>query len=190
MGFQSGSGMDAASDAAPIIAGAEIGDGVVVVRWRSGALARLPFIWLRDNCRCPGCRHANGQKLLDPLDIPDDIAPAQVALSPDGAVSVSWNDGHASRFPVSWLAAHDPSPAARGARRDRPVLWGADLEPLPEVDWPALVEDAAVELAALAQFDAHGFLLLRRIPLESGAVAAVGDRLGHVRGANYGPYFD
>jgi gamma-butyrobetaine dioxygenase len=182
--------LEVLSDSPLLIAGAEIGDGVVVVRWRAGGAARLPFIWLRDNCRCSACRHANGQKLLDPLDIPDDIAPARVALSPDGAVSVSWNDGHHSHFAASWLAAHDPSPAARSTRRERPVLWGAELEPLPEADWPALVDDKAVELAALEQFDAHGFLLLRRVPLERGAVAAVGDRLGHVRVTNYGRHFD
>src|SRR5437016_334147 len=182
--------MNVMSDTSSPIAGAEIGDGVVVVRWRSGGAARLPFVWLRDNCRCPACRHANGQKLLDPLDIPDDIAPARLALSSDGALAVSWNDGHASRFAASWLAAHDLSPAARGARRERPILWGADLEPLPEVDWPALVDDNSVELAALERFEAHGFLLLRRVPRESGAVAMVGDRLGHVRVTNYGRHFD
>lgn len=182
--------LEVLSDAPLPIGGAEIGDGVVVVRWRSGGAARLSFIWLRDNCRCPACRHANGQKLLDPLDIPDDIAAARVALSPDGAVAVSWSDGHASRFAASWLTAHDPSPPARSARRGRPVLWGADFEPLPEVDWPALVDDKAVELAALDRFEAHGFLLLRRVPRESSAVAMVGDRLGHVRVTNYGRHFD
>ena len=182
--------LDAMSETQLLIAGAEIGDGVVVVRWRSGGAARVPFVWLRDNCRCPACRHANGQKLLDPLDIPDDIAPARLALSSDGALAVSWNDGHASRFAASWLAAHDLSPAARGARRERPILWGADLEPLPDADWPALVDDNSVELAALERFEAHGFLLLRRVPRESGAVAMVGDRLGHVRVTNYGRHFD
>src|SRR6267154_249317 len=96
--------LDAMSETQSLIAGAEIGDGVVVVRWWSGGAARLPFIWLRDNCRCPACRHANGQKLLDPLDIPDGIAPVRVALSPDGAVALSWNDGHDSSFAASWLA--------------------------------------------------------------------------------------
>src|SRR5262250_2751446 len=123
--------LDTLSESFPPIAGAEIGDGVVVVRWRSGGVARLPFIWLRDNCRCPACRHANGQKLLDPLDIPDDTAPTRVTLSPDGAVAVSWNDAHTRGFAAAWRAAHDPSPAARGAGRDRPVLWDAYLQPLP-----------------------------------------------------------
>src|SRR5262249_43414783 len=50
--------------------------------------------------------------------------------------------------------------------------------------------DPAVELGALEQFEAYGFLLLHRVPLESGAVATVGDRFGHVRVTNYGRHFD
>jgi gamma-butyrobetaine dioxygenase len=172
------------------ITGSEIGDGVVVVRWRSGGAGRFPFIWLRDNCRCPSCRHANGQKLLDPLDVPEDIAPGRVVLAPDGTMDVGWNDGHVSRFAAAWLAAHDPSAAARGARRPKPVFWDADLALLPEADWPALITDPAAELAALERFDAYGFLLLRRVPLDSAAVTRVGDRLGHVRVTNYGRHFD
>jgi gamma-butyrobetaine dioxygenase len=172
------------------VTAAEIGDGAVVLRWPAGGGGRFPFIWLRDNCRCPACRHANGQKLLDPLDIPDDIAAIRVGVAADGAVDVAWSDGHASRFAAGWLAAHDPSPAARSARQAGPVLWDAGLDPLPEADWPTLAADPAAELAALERFAALGFLLLRRVPLESGAVAMVGDRLGHVRVTNYGRHFD
>src|SRR5258708_17684336 len=127
--------MPRAADAPPQIAGSEIGDRVVVLRWRSGGRARFPFIWLRDSCRCPACRHANGQKLLDPLDIPDDIAPVRLVPASDGSIEVGWSDGHVSRFAADWLAAHDPSPAARSARQARPVLSEAHLDPLPEAHW-------------------------------------------------------
>ena len=36
----------------------------------------------------------------------------------------------------------------------------------------------------------YGFALLHKVPVEPGQVAAVGDRLGHVRVTNYGQLFD
>jgi gamma-butyrobetaine dioxygenase len=174
----------------PALIGADAAGTAVAVRWAEGEPSRFPSIWLRDNCLCPACRHANGQRLLDVLDIPDDIAPRRLAVGADGALEVAWSDGHASRYPAAWLAAHELGAAARRLRRPMPTLWGADLSPLPEADWPALIADPAAELAALDRFAALGFLLLRRVPLEDAAVAAVGDRLGHVRVTNYGRHFD
>jgi gamma-butyrobetaine dioxygenase len=112
-------------------------------------------------------------------------------VAPDGTVKVLWSDGHRSEYSAEWLNAHDLIASARTARQSKPVLWGKPLEhDLPVGDWPQMLSDPAQELAWLERFSALGFGLLRNVPIQSGMVAEVGDRLGFVRVTNYGRMFD
>jgi gamma-butyrobetaine dioxygenase len=174
-------------------AGAVMIDGTdVIVAHPSGTRCLLPAIWLRHNCQCTACRHPNGQRLVEFLDIPEDIAPRTVRLMADGGLEVAWNgDGHVSAFSAAWLAAHSLAPAARAARRPRPVLWGAELaDAIPRADWQELCRSADAERRALQAIVDFGFLILSNVPPKSGAVVEVGNRLGHVRVTNYGVHFD
>ena len=106
--------------------------------------------------------------------------------------AISWaGEGHESRYAAGWLAAHDLSSAGRRKRRPELRLWGAEIaNDLPRADWPAVLADPAVELRLLRDLARYGFALLHQVPVEKGQVAAVGDRLGHVRVTNYGRLFD
>ena len=53
-----------------------------------------------------------------------------------------------------------------------------------------MLADPAIELRLLRDLERYGFALLHQVPVEKGQVAAVGDRLGHVRVTNYGRLFD
>jgi gamma-butyrobetaine dioxygenase len=165
----------------------------LVVQWEEGGQSRFPYLWLRDNCGCAGCRDPrNGQRLFDALDLPAEPRPAQ-ALLREGEVAIRWAapDAHASCYAAAWLAAHDLAPAARAARRPGPRLWGAEIaNDLPRAAWRSVLGDPTVELRLLEALAAYGFALLQRVPVEAGQVAAVGDRLGHVRVTNYGRLFD
>ena len=165
----------------------------LVVIWQDRARSVFPFIWLRDNCACPACRHpGNGQRLLDVLDIPADIAAHEVSLLPTGEVAIRWKpDGHASRYAAAWLAGHEFSPEARAGRRPHPRLWGAEManDP-PSAEWAAFERSPAAERRGLELLHDYGFLVLHDVPVESGMVVRVGDRLGHVRVTNYGRCFD
>ena len=82
-------------------------------------------------------------------------------------------------------------PRDAGKRRPELRLWGAEIaNDLPRADWPAVLADPAVELRLLRDLERYGFALLHQVPVEKGQVAAVGDRLGHVRVTNYGRLFD
>ena len=179
-------------DASPAIRRVAIEGGRLSVAWAGGGHAEFPFIWLRDNCLCPACRDpGSGQRLVDVLDLPAAPAALDAVLAED-AVEIRWApDGHRSRYEAAWLAAHDPSPAARARRRPAPRLWGAEIaaDP-PEADWPEVERAPAAERRALERLFDYGFLLLRRVPIESGMVTRVGDRIGHVRVTNYGRHFD
>jgi gamma-butyrobetaine dioxygenase len=170
----------------------EPGTEALTVAWLSGGESRYPFIWLRDNCRCANCRDPrNGQRLFDALDLPLEPRPAEVELA-EGSVIIRWSgEHHESRYSADWLAAHDLSGHARAKRRTSLRLWGAEIaNDLPQADWPRVLAEPAEELRLLDGLGAYGFALLRKVPVEKGQVAAVGDRLGHVRVTNYGQLFD
>jgi gamma-butyrobetaine dioxygenase len=160
-----------------------------------GTTQPLPLYWLRDNCQCNLCRHpGNGQKLYEITDLPADLGAQVSGGLDDGGLDVRWSDGHRSRYPAQWLRAHlldDASRARRRVERSNVELWESSVaSQMPTADWPALRDDPATELAWLERYSALGFGLLRRVPCESGMVATVGDRLGHVRVTNYGRLFD
>ena len=78
----------------------ETKDTGLTVAWKAGGESRFPFLWLRDNCRCPRCRDPrNGQRLFDALDLPAEPTPAAASLE-EGDVAISWAGG--------------PRPLARG----------------------------------------------------------------------------
>jgi len=164
------------------------------VHWQTGSDPEwaISSDWLRDNCACAACRHSgNGQKLYEIVDLPDGLQAASAAAMADGGLQVHWSDGHASTYSAAWLRGHSLLDAVRKARLAGPTLWTRALAAhLPVVDWPALQEDPAQELAWLEQFADVGFGLLRQVPCEPGQVALVGDRLGFVRVTNYGRLFD
>ena len=166
-------------------------DEALIVAWKGGGESRFPYLWLRDNCRCPRCRDPrNGQRLFDALDLPAEPRPTAASLE-KADVAIRWEEGHESRYAGAWLAAHDLSPAARARRRPDLRLWGAEIgNDLPRADWPEVLADPAIELRLLEGLARYGFALLQQVPVEKGQVAAVGDRLGHVRVTNYGRLFD
>lgn len=164
----------------------------LVLKWSDGRKTSFPFIWLRDSCGCPACRHANGQRFIDILDIPADVAPRSARIGADGTLEIVWEpDGHASRYEPGWIAAYDLAADARAARRKRPVLWDASLaDRIPRADWPEMERSTAAERRALQALVDYGFLIISGVPVRSGAVTEVGDRIGHVRVTNYGRHFD
>src|SRR5262245_19759793 len=80
--------------------------GKLLVDWVDGHHSVFHFIWLRDNCNCTQCRHANGQRLLDTAAIPPDIAPARPAQASQDELAIEWFGGHLSRYSAGWLRAH------------------------------------------------------------------------------------
>jgi gamma-butyrobetaine dioxygenase len=176
----------AAADAA--IASVTPGRGLLTIDWRGGGSDPFHYIWLRDNCPCPNCLHPSGQRLVDVLHLPEDVAPRKVTLDEARALLIRWEpDGHESRYAADWLRRHA---YGRARPRHRRVLWDATLKPLPEADWTTISVDRKAERRWLEGLLAHGFALLHGVPASPGMVAEVGDHIGLVRTTNYGRLFD
>jgi gamma-butyrobetaine dioxygenase len=125
-------------------------------------------LWLRDNCPCPECRHASGQRLVDVRSFPDDLH----VVSVDGT-EVRFSDGHVSHFEAGSIVAEAPR---------APRLWDASL-PVERFAWDDL-------RGWLASVDELGFALVTGAPAEPGTVLRAAERFGFVRETNYGRLFD
>ena len=176
----------------PEIPHVAINQGAIDLTWSPNRTWSIASYWLRDNCRCPACRHpGNGQKLYEVVDLPQDLAVREAMLPAGQSLHVVWSDGHVSDFALAWLETHDLSATARNKRKTQVELWDRSIgAQRPIGDWPAMLADTAQELAWLERYAALGFGVLQNVPREPGTVAEVGDRLGYVRVTNYGRLFD
>lgn len=174
------------------VAGIENQGRRLVVHWGDGHTSRYPAIALRATCRCEACgTYETAIRPLRLTDIPADIAIAAAEHTSDGAVAVTWPDGHTSRYPADWLRATCTAPAERARRRWRPVLWGKEIEGrVPEADYDACRADDGARLAMLETLRDRGFVLLRGVPAEAGATAEIAALCGPLRVTNYGSVYD
>lgn len=140
-----------------------------------------PPIWLRDNCPCADCRDPrNGQKLFGVTDLPADLTVTEVDRT-----TVTFSDGHVSRFDPAFLDAEQaPDDRCESAKR----LWAA-TEP-PRFDWTRVLAEPEQRADCLEAVLRTGFALLHGIPLLPGAVLDVAATFGYVRETNYGRLFD
>ena len=50
-------------------------EDLLVIEWADGKTSRLDALWLRDHCQMPASRDpVNGQRLIDVIDIPEDLS--------------------------------------------------------------------------------------------------------------------
>lgn len=163
----------------------------LVVRGRP---VRFPAVWLRDNCPCPDClAPGTGQKLVDITDLPNGLAISRTEDAGESVLVTFAPDQHRSAFSRSWLAEHalggDASGDGDARTEDDKDLWlPADLTELPAMSWPGYLAGRKAE--ALAAVLRVGFILLRGVPAEPGAVLEVAASFGYVRETNYGRLFD
>jgi gamma-butyrobetaine dioxygenase len=177
------------------------------------ALFGLPPIWLRVNCPCVNCRDPrNGERLVSITDLPRDVSVTTARRSGDRVEIVFGPDGHRAAFDVGWLSQFATGDeAGGGARRsgdrgpstdaltgkddrteDAKRLWSADdIAPVfPQGSWPLFRAEAAHRQACLAAVLRDGFVVLRGVPREPGAVLTVAQSIGFVRETERGPFID
>ena len=160
----------------------------LLIEWGDGHRSMFHYMWLRDNA--PENRHANGQKLVDTLDIPLDLTAKRVTVN--GTVQVEWaNDGHVTEYSARWLRENCYD-SAEITTRPQSHLWdAATFATLPaSFSLPKLTADNHCLRDMLAHVRDYGFVLLKDIPVESQSLFKVIDLFGYVRNTNYEPYFD
>jgi gamma-butyrobetaine dioxygenase len=164
---------------------------MLAVFWPDGRVSRFPAIWLADN-RPETRRGAEGQRLLDAIELPEHIV-IRSAVLVAGSIEVTFNSfERPTLFDPAWLRRHALDPASRSERRRIPQLWDASLASgaLPAADYAALTRDPRTLLDWLRQVERLGFALLHGVPVRPGMVCEVVSLFGYVRETNYGRLFD
>ncbi|KAI8803500.1 trimethyllysine dioxygenase [Cladochytrium replicatum] len=148
--------------------------------------------WLRDHCRCPECFHQiTKQRLLDTVNVPSDIAPKEMTLSPDGnTVRINWTHGdHVSEYPLEWLREHSYDPPVRTQTAlNRPKhLWGSELgHKLPTVCFEEVMKGEKGLGKWLELIDVYGIAFVDGVPASEEGTRTVTERIAFIRESHYG----
>ena len=168
------------------------GDGAgLVVTWADGRVSRFPALWLADN-RPETRLGAEGQRLLDAIELPERVSVRAAELSARGVAVRFDGFDSTSIFDPAWLRRHALDPTSRAERHRQPRLWDAGLarEPLPSADYATVCRDEQALRGWLRHVEQLGFALLHGVPTTPGTVCEVVGLFGYVRETNYGRLFD
>jgi DUF971 family protein len=73
------------------------GPGELLIAWGDGVTSLFPVRALRLSCACAVCVDEwTGANLLDPGDVPEDVAPVSLQSVGRYAIQFEWSDGHAT----------------------------------------------------------------------------------------------
>ncbi len=165
---------------------AELIDGRLRLDTGNGAARTLHPMWLRERCPCAECRDPRtGQRLLDAWSVPLDTTVTDVRGKGE-EIRISFSDGHVAPFRAAELV----SALARRNERAGIVTWDAGLAEHPEADWGAVRDQEAALYDMLSKLHRFGFVLVRDVPVEMDAAAAVVERIGPMRRTNWGGVAD
>ncbi|MBD2184863.1 TauD/TfdA family dioxygenase [Planktothrix sp. FACHB-1355] len=150
---------------------------------------RFHYIWLRDNCLCPQCRHPTSfQKIHNISDRTTPPKPLSAELGKE-ELTIDWdeNPSHQSIFPLSWLMIHayDQPHRRREKGKEEKILWdksGIEAYSLQYHDFPNC--DRTSWVKELFQL---GFTFLENMKLEELA-PFLADNIGPIYHTEYGAF--
>ncbi|XP_045110420.1 gamma-butyrobetaine dioxygenase-like isoform X2 [Portunus trituberculatus] len=170
--------------------------GMLKVRWEGGKEEVYPYVWLKDNCRCPSCYHKVSHSRLTFIEETDLKAePISVQVVEGGQqVEVVWQDDHHSLYGTEWLHYRGFSEETRQARGSRYRLerkfWGTEsLDNFPEASFEEIITDDVALLEWLRLLEVYGFVKLKDAPAETGQVRRLAERIAFIRKTHYGDDF-
>ena len=163
---------------------------LVTVTWGDGTSDAFHYVWLRDNCRCPECRHPDAwERTLDTVTLALDVVPSSLELG--DSLAIRWSDGHETMLSAEWLRQHAYSPEAR-ARRQIPIsTWTAASitadPPIIGFDEIEAGDDGMRRWLALVRD--YGFAIVENVPRHVGAVVELAERIAFIQETNFGRSF-
>ena len=163
------------------------GNGLVEVAWENGERESFHAIWLRDNCSCPKCRHATGQKLTTIDDLPTDVRVVSAVREDNGLRLVFSPDNHSAHFDFSWLRGFSAATAL-----PQQILWDSETLSVADIsrDYDAVNANSTALAEWLGLVAHYGCAVLRTAPPEAETVCRIVEWFGHVHETNYGRSFE
>ncbi|KAL5003958.1 hypothetical protein ScPMuIL_017414 [Solemya velum] len=129
-------------------------------------LLTLPFIWLRDHCRCQICyNYKTNQKKVENLDCDLSIEPRSVEY--DGVqLSLIWPDDHKTTFETDWLLSHV---FHSGYKKKVPFfLWNKDVmtaNPPPRIGYEDHMNTSMALKRSIFNILKFGYTIVTQVPL-------------------------
>jgi len=153
--------------------------GEIVLTWQNSSYSVYTALWLRDND--PANRDAlTGQRLMRIVDLPREPRLQTADLRPSGHITLSWEDGAISVYPLQWLRAFDRS--LRTSRRPTRMPWmGQAATAFAWCDYAEWVENPASREDWLYYVGRDGLAFLRGVPMQPGAARKAAGLIGFVR---------
>ncbi len=166
-----------------------VGDRTMTISWDDGSADEFHFIWLRDNCACPECKHPDAwERLLDNVVLDAAVRPLDVLV--DDRLEIAWEDGHHTSLSVAWLRANRYGPAARAERREQPILWTAGISTSPPTITLEEIDSGDDGLRRwLTMIRDYGFSIVRNVPARVGAVVELANRIAFIQETHFGREF-
>ncbi|KAI1262117.1 Trimethyllysine dioxygenase [Xylariaceae sp. FL1019] len=154
--------------------------------------SKVPYIWLRDNCRCNTCIHQNTrQRNFDTFAIPEGIHPSSLQVLEDG-IQISWSHGsHESvytwDFLESYIKGNRPKPEST-----RIEHFGAEGCQGSKVSYSDLGNNETESVGRLTDMiKRNGFVFVTEVPTEPAETTKdVLEKIAFIRETHYGGFYD
>ena len=166
------------------------------VKLSDNSTLRFPYVWLRDNCRCPNCYDSRSKYrlcLVDKLD--PDITPVSEEIADSGkTLVIKWPESDATcntgRFPVAWLSRMkfaDSPPEPINPFRYPKRLWGCEMQDkIPTFLFDDIMNTDQAMYDWLQAMLIHGFSVIKKAPQECDTIDRIGNRVFFLKQTHYG----
>lgn len=171
-------------------------DKMLHVTWNDKSTNRYPYIYLRDNCPCPKCFHAESkQRSFDVVaDVDLNVTARDVQVLKNGEhISVVWPDGHISVYNSEWLHGRRLPEQHESETRNRIVRDGVEMWDnakmsgnFKQFDFEKIMNSDLDLFNWLHTLASSGIALVKNVPLEKGQVLKISDRVGYLKTTQYG----
>lgn len=160
----------------------------------------FPFVYLRDNCQCEKCYHAqSSSRTINWENFDVSIKPHEFQFDDAQKVlKVTWNDNekHKSVFDYEWLKARNFSPQNREHYlktfyRPEKTLWSKAefAKSLRFFDFTKIIENDHELHDWLNCLAIYGVAIIKNTPQTEGEARKIADRVGFIRKTHYGEEF-
>ncbi|TDG42048.1 hypothetical protein AWZ03_011532 [Drosophila navojoa] len=164
-----------------------------------GQRLKYPSIWLRDNCQCPECFHAETRARKSHWERgPLHVQAKRVSYDEKSQqLIVNWEDAHNSSYDLEWLQERDFGQQSRQrylneVYKPPAQLWGKSQfgEVTREFSYDDVLKKDTVLRDWLEALAVQGFALLRGAPHDTEVARHLAERIGHIKRTTYGDVFE
>ncbi|KAI0192151.1 Trimethyllysine dioxygenase [Astrocystis sublimbata] len=170
--------------------------GVVITRDRHGVERnRLPYFWLRDNCRCSKCVNQDTQQRnFNTFEIPEKVEPVKHHFDGEG-LRIEWSHGsHKSFYSMEFLEGYWRSrrPQIKDERVVRNDYFAFRGHPNSSIDFSEFEKDQESAVGRLTLLIRRGgFAFVKGVPTDSAQPTEdLLRKIAFIRETHYGGFYD